>query len=192
MAASAAFFDLDRTLLRRSSIVFANAPYGCAVLITHDPAAARRMCLLLADFLRETLRLGGNEGDAHAGHEHRRQRVELLGVGERRVEGPAQGRDQMEDLKKIFEQVVLRGSFVGTHDDLAALETMQAVAPVVGLMQARTHDGDDPTHQHLSLLATGPDGWSQLANFTLMGLLVIAVAALTSQQPPDRRARSNQ
>jgi len=52
--------------------------------------------------------------------------------------------------------------------------------------------GDDPTHQHLSLLATGPDGWSQLANFTLMGLLVIAVAALTSQQPPDRRARSNQ
>jgi hypothetical protein len=63
---------------------------------------------------------------------------------------------------------------------------------VVGLMQARTHDGDDPTHQHLSLLATGPDGWSQLANFILMGLLVIAVAALTSQQPPDRRARSNQ
>mgnify|MGYP003575786500 FL=1 len=35
---------------------------------------------------------------------------------------PAQGRDQLEDLKKIFEQVVLRGSFVGTHDDLAALE----------------------------------------------------------------------
>ena len=35
---------------------------------------------------------------------------------------PAQGRDQMEDLKKIFEQVVLKGSFVGTHDDLAALE----------------------------------------------------------------------
>jgi hypothetical protein len=63
---------------------------------------------------------------------------------------------------------------------------------VVGLMQARIHDGDDPTHQHLSLLATGPDGWSQLANFILMGLLVIAVAALTSQQPPDRRARSNQ
>ena len=32
---------------------------------------------------------------------------------------PAQGREQLEDLKKIFEQVVLRGSFVGTHDDLA-------------------------------------------------------------------------
>lgn len=35
---------------------------------------------------------------------------------------PAQGREQLEDLKKILEQVVLRGSFVGTHDDLAALE----------------------------------------------------------------------
>src|SRR4249920_3157883 len=35
---------------------------------------------------------------------------------------PAQGREQLEDLKKILEQVVLRGSFVGTHDDLAVLE----------------------------------------------------------------------
>ena len=35
---------------------------------------------------------------------------------------PAQGCDQIEDLKRIFEQVVLRGSFVGSHDDLAALE----------------------------------------------------------------------
>ena len=35
---------------------------------------------------------------------------------------PAQGREQLEDLKKILEQVVLKGSFVGTHDDLAGLE----------------------------------------------------------------------
>jgi dTDP-4-amino-4,6-dideoxygalactose transaminase len=35
---------------------------------------------------------------------------------------PAQGREQLEDLKKILEQVVLKGSFVGTHDDLAVLE----------------------------------------------------------------------
>jgi dTDP-4-amino-4,6-dideoxygalactose transaminase len=35
---------------------------------------------------------------------------------------PAQGREQLDDLKKILEQVVLRGSFVGTHDDLAPLE----------------------------------------------------------------------
>ena len=47
---------------------------------------------------------------------------------------PAQGRDQMEDLKKIFEQVVLKGSFVGTHDDLAALE--KRVAEYCGTAEA--------------------------------------------------------
>src|SRR4029079_3952579 len=35
---------------------------------------------------------------------------------------PAQGRDQLEDLHRIFEGVLLRGSFVGTDDELAALE----------------------------------------------------------------------
>ncbi|WP_421999508.1 DegT/DnrJ/EryC1/StrS family aminotransferase [Reyranella sp.] len=35
---------------------------------------------------------------------------------------PAQGREQLDDLKRILEQVVLKGSFVGTHDDLALLE----------------------------------------------------------------------
>ncbi|CAN5884700.1 DegT/DnrJ/EryC1/StrS family aminotransferase [soil metagenome] len=35
---------------------------------------------------------------------------------------PAQGREQLQDLQRIFEQVLLRGSFVGTHDDLAPLE----------------------------------------------------------------------
>jgi dTDP-4-amino-4,6-dideoxygalactose transaminase len=34
----------------------------------------------------------------------------------------AQGRDQLDDLHRIFEEVVLRGSFVGTDDELAALE----------------------------------------------------------------------
>ena len=47
---------------------------------------------------------------------------------------PAQGREQMEDLKKIFEQVVLKGSFVGTHDDLAALE--KRVAEYCGTAEA--------------------------------------------------------
>ena len=40
----------------------------------------------------------------------------------------------MEDLKKIFEQVVLKGSFVGTHDDLAALE--KRVAEYCGTAEA--------------------------------------------------------
>jgi dTDP-4-amino-4,6-dideoxygalactose transaminase len=35
---------------------------------------------------------------------------------------PAQGRDQLDDLHRIFEEVLLRGSFVGTDDELATLE----------------------------------------------------------------------
>src|SRR5687767_7574416 len=38
-----------------------NSLHSISALTASDPAAARRMCLLLADFLRETLRLGGNE-----------------------------------------------------------------------------------------------------------------------------------
>jgi LytS/YehU family sensor histidine kinase len=35
-----------------------NSLHSISALTTTDPAAARRMCLLLAEFLRETLRLG--------------------------------------------------------------------------------------------------------------------------------------
>lgn len=35
---------------------------------------------------------------------------------------PAQGRDQLDDLKRIFEEVVLRGTFVGTGEEIDALE----------------------------------------------------------------------
>lgn len=38
-----------------------NSLHSISSLTASDPAAARRMCLLLADFLRETLRLGGND-----------------------------------------------------------------------------------------------------------------------------------
>jgi sensor histidine kinase YesM len=37
-----------------------NSLHSISALTAADPAAARRMCLLLADFLRETLRLGSN------------------------------------------------------------------------------------------------------------------------------------
>jgi two-component system, LytTR family, sensor histidine kinase AlgZ len=37
-----------------------NSLHGISALTASDPAAARRMCLLLAEFLRETLRLGSN------------------------------------------------------------------------------------------------------------------------------------
>lgn len=38
-----------------------NSLHSISSLTASDPAAARRMCLLLADFLRETLRLGSNQ-----------------------------------------------------------------------------------------------------------------------------------
>ena len=38
-----------------------NSLHSISALTATDAAAARRMCLLLADFLRETLRLGGND-----------------------------------------------------------------------------------------------------------------------------------
>jgi len=38
-----------------------NSLHSISSLTATDPAAARRMCLLLADFLRETLRLGGSQ-----------------------------------------------------------------------------------------------------------------------------------
>jgi hypothetical protein len=42
-----------------------------------------------------------------------------------------------------------------------------ACYPVVGLAQARTLDGFDLTRHDLSLLANGPYGWIQSANFVL-------------------------
>ena len=47
---------------------------------------------------------------------------------------PAQGRDQLEDLHRIFEAVLLRGSFVGTDDELAPLE--KRVAEYCGAAEA--------------------------------------------------------
>ncbi len=47
---------------------------------------------------------------------------------------PCPGPRPTEDLKKIFEQVVLKGSFVGTHDDLAVLE--KSLAEYCGTAEA--------------------------------------------------------
>jgi hypothetical protein len=59
------------------------------------------------------------------------------------------------------------------------------------MVQARSRDGDYPTRRDRSQLGNGPNGWIQIANFILTGLLVIAVAALSYHQPPDRRIWSN-
>jgi hypothetical protein len=46
----------------------------------------------------------------------------------------------------------------------------------VGLIQAFVRDGFDLARHPLSLLANGPGGWVQTANFLLSGLMVIAAA----------------
>jgi len=48
---------------------------------------------------------------------------------------------------------------------------------VVSLIQAGIRDGFDLMRHPLSLLANGPGGWVQTANFVLTGLMVIAAAA---------------
>ncbi len=57
---------------------------------------------------------------------------------------------------------------------------------VVGLLQAFTRPGFDLTRHDLSLLATGPLGWIQTANFIVTGLLVVA-GALGMRRTLQRR-----
>src|SRR5262245_5660939 len=47
----------------------------------------------------------------------------------------------------------------------------------VGLGQALLRDGFDLARHPLSVLANGPGGWIQTANFILTGLMVLAAAA---------------
>lgn len=47
---------------------------------------------------------------------------------------------------------------------------------VVGLVQVFVRDGFDLARHPLSLLANGPGGWVQTANFVLTGLMVLAAA----------------
>jgi hypothetical protein len=47
---------------------------------------------------------------------------------------------------------------------------------VTVLLQAFTRDGFDPARHLLSLLSLGDDGWIQVANFVVAGLLVVASA----------------
>src|SRR5262249_40323230 len=60
---------------------------------------------------------------------------------------------------------------------LAAGVLAGPVYRVTALAQALTRPGFDPARNDVSLLAIGPDGWVQVANFAVTGLLVIACAA---------------
>ena len=61
----------------------------------------------------------------------------------------------------------------------------------VGLMQAFLRDGFDFARHPLSVLANGPGGWIQTANFALTGLMVIAAAVGIKRAlgPVSRRGR---
>jgi dTDP-4-amino-4,6-dideoxygalactose transaminase len=68
---------------------------------------------------------------------------------------PAQGREQLEDLRKIFDAVVLRGSFVGTDDELAALE--KRLAEYCGTADAiALNSGTDALILAMQVAGVGP------------------------------------
>ena len=56
----------------------------------------------------------------------------------------------------------------------------------VGVMQGFVRDGFDFARHPLSVLANGPGGWVQTANFVVTGLLVIAAAAGLARVLPSR------
>jgi len=58
----------------------------------------------------------------------------------------------------------------------------------VGLAQAFVRDGFDFGRHPLSVLANGPGGWIQTANFVLTGLMVLA-AAMGFGRAPGRKSR---
>jgi hypothetical protein len=58
----------------------------------------------------------------------------------------------------------------------------------VGLTQALLRNGFDLSRHPLSLLANGPGGWIQTANFVLTGLMVLA-AAVGFRRIPERLPR---
>src|SRR5262245_65549010 len=68
---------------------------------------------------------------------------------------PAQGRDQLADLPRIFEEVLLRGSFVGTDDDLAPLE--KRIADYCGATEAvALNSGTDALFLAMKVASIGP------------------------------------
>jgi hypothetical protein len=59
----------------------------------------------------------------------------------------------------------------------------------VGLIQAFVRDGFDLARHSLSMLANGPGGWVQTANFAVSGLMVLA-AAVGFWRTPGPRLRA--
>jgi two-component system, LytTR family, sensor histidine kinase AlgZ len=94
-----------------------NSLQSISALTTADPAAARRMCLLLADFLRETLTIGARlriPVAVEVGLARRFLSVEQLRFGDRlRVEVDTSGADECDVpplvLQPLVENAVTHG-----------------------------------------------------------------------------------
>lgn len=71
---------------------------------------------------------------------------------------------------------------------LVALAVSGPLWGAVSLAQVAAHDGFDPTRFPLSMLAAGPSGWIQIANFVVAGLLMVAGAAGLRRAVPSRWA----
>lgn len=61
---------------------------------------------------------------------------------------------------------------------------------LVGLAQALTREGFDPTRHAWSLLVNGEHGWIQIANFVVAGLMTIAAATGLRRAMAPGRART--
>jgi hypothetical protein len=61
---------------------------------------------------------------------------------------------------------------------------------VVGLAQALTRDGFDPTRHAWSLLTNGEYGWIQVVNFVVTGLMTVAAAIGLRRALPPGKART--
>ena len=84
----------------------------------------------------------------------------------------------------MTEQTIMASSAAAVDHRAAVTRSLLACGVLagpfyltVGLMQALLRDGFDFARHPLSVLANGPGGWVQTANFGLTGLMVLAAAA---------------
>ena len=79
----------------------------------------------------------------------------------------------------------------GTRSLLGAGAVVGPLYLAVGLIQALVREGFDLAKHPLSVLANGPGGWVQTANFVISGLMVLAAAVgLARALRPDGRGTS--
>ena len=89
-----------------------------------------------------------------------------------------------------MQKVVLEERTKATNQLLVAGMIAGPIYLIVGLVQAFTRAGFDITRHALSLLSNGEQGWIQVTNFLLSGLLVIA-GAIGMRQALNGRGKTS-